>query len=319
MSNYVKDAIERQIAMTGVMDADDGIFFERELEHIKAKSYDIKYADLPFRQLFPVSHEAPEGSESITIRSYGRVGTAKIINGYGTDLPRVDIVGKEQSVPVKQVGIEYGYTTKELRSSRLVGKSLDARRAAAATRGGEEEFNRIAFDGDSEAGLFGIFSTDGIPVADVATKAATGTTWAGNATPEEILFDMNNSVATMVSLTLMKEKPTRMLLPVSQYQYIASTARSPNSDTTILQYFLKNNQYINEVMPVNELDGAGVGDVDRMVIYNPDPDNLVFEIPMEQKHLPPQLRALRWDIPCESETGGMNVYYPLSIAFWDGI
>jgi hypothetical protein len=316
-----KDAIEAQARLTGTMDADDGVFFARELEHIKARSYDTKYADLTFREIFPISHDAPEGSTSITVSSYDRVGSAKIIDGYATDLPRVDIRGKQYTVPVKQTGASYGYTTKELRESRLVGKQLDARRAAAVTRANEELFNKIAWNGDDDAGLFGLFNVGGIPTATVATKAAGGTTWRNNATADEILYDMNNAVATMVSTTKMKEQPTRMLLPVLQYQYIHSTVRSPTSasDTTILQFFLDNNQYITEVMPINELDGAGSGGVDVMVIYNPSPENAVFEIPMELKHLPPQLRQLSWEIPCEAETGGLNVYYPLSLAIWEGI
>ncbi len=319
MSKYVKDAIDSQIKSTGVMDAGDGVFFERELEHIKAKSYDKKYADLKFREVFPISHDAPEGSTSITVRSYDKVGVAKIINGYATDLPRVDIAGKEYSVLVKQTGASYGYTTKEIRSSRLTGKSLEQRRANTVNRANEELLNKIAYNGDADNGLFGLFTVGGIPTTTVATKAAGGTKWINNATPEEILFDMNNAVAVQVETTKMKEAPTRGLMPVAQYQYIASKARSANSDTTILEYFLQNNQYVKEVMPLNELNGAGTAGVDVFVIYNPDPDNLVFEMPMEFRHNPPQLRGLSWDIPCESETGGLNVYYPLSIAIWEGI
>lgn len=321
MSKFVKDAISLQGVRVGVMDEQTGVFFERELEHIKSKSYDVKYADLPFRIVFPTSHDAPEGSTSITVRSYDRTGVAKIIVGYGTDLPRADITGTEYSVPVKQVGNSYGYTTKEIRESRLVGKSLDARRAASAVRGNEEKFNDIAWFGDADNGLFGLFTVGGIPTSTVATKAAGGTTWRANATPEEILYDMNNAVAQMVSTTKMKEKPTRMLVPVAHHQYISSTTRATNaaSDTTILKYFLDNNVYINEVLPINELSGAGTGGVDVFVIYNPDPDNLTFEIPMEQKHLPPERRGLEWSIACESETGGLNVYYPLSLAIWEGI
>jgi hypothetical protein len=314
----ILDAVTAQVKATRVMDAEDGVFFSRELEHIKAKSYDKKYADLPYRQVFPVSHEAPEGSETITVSSYDRVGATKIIDGYATDLPRVDIRGKQYSVQVKQTGNSYGYSTKEIRSSRIVGKGLDQRRANASMRSNEEKFNDIAFVGDDDAGLFGLFNSGGIPTATVATKAATGTEWA-NATPDEIIFDLNNAVATMIDTTKMKEKPTRLLLPVLQYNLINSTPRSSLSDTTILSYFLTNNAWINDAMPLNELDGAGTAGADVFVIYNPDPDNLTFEIPMEFRHLPPQLRGLEWTIPGEAETGGLNVYYPLSLAIWEGI
>jgi hypothetical protein len=321
----IQDAVDFEVKRTGVMDAEDGLFFARELEHVKAKTYDKKYGDIEFREVMPISHECPEGATSITVRSYDRTGIAKIINGYATDLPRVDISGKEYTVPVKQTGDSYGYTTKEIRESKLTGKSLDARRASAAMRSNEELLDRIAFDGDEANGLFGLATVPGIPVTTVSDKASGGTTWldpggdGANATPAEILFDMNNAVSVMVSTTKKKEKPTEMWMPVAQYQYIASTARSDNSDTTILQYFLDNNQHIKKVIPLNKLDGFGTAGVDVLVICNPDPDNFVFEIPMEFKQHAPQLKGLTWSIPCESETGGLNVYYPLSLAIWEGI
>jgi hypothetical protein len=318
MKNYIQDSIEAQVKARPVMDAEDGVFFARQLEHIFAKTADKKYADIKFREVFPISHEIPEGSTHATVRSYDRTGTAKIISSYATDLPRADIKGKEYSVQVKQVGSFYGYNTKEIRSSKLTGLPLEARRASAAEEAHERKMNEIAFFGDAEAGLLGLMTTGGIPYATVANKTAGGTTWAV-ATSDEILFDMNHAVITMRALTLMKESPTRMLLPVSQYG-IASTRRvSSQSDTTVLEYFLKTNGFIKEVMPLNELDGAGTGGADLMVIYNPDPDNLTYEVPMEPKHNAPELRRLEWQIACEAETAGLLVRYPLSIAIWDGI
>ncbi len=313
----IQDCVEAQLKQTPVMDAGDGVFFARELESLKAKSYDKKYADVEFRETFPVGHETPEGATAITMQSYDRVGVSKIINGYGTDLPRVDIRGKEYSVPVKQVGEHFGYTTMEISSSQMVGKSLDARRMSAARESNERKLDQIAFYGDADAGIVGLKTSPGIPLTTVATGAG-GVPWVDK-TPDEILFDLNNAVAVMRSTTLKKENPSRLLLPVSQYQLIRSTPRSANSDTTILQYFLDNNEHISEVMELNKLDGFGTAGADVFVIYNPDPDNVVFEMSMEHKQYPPQLKGLDWTIPCESRTGGLNVFYPLSFAMWEGI
>ena len=314
----ILDAITHQIKSTQVMDADDGIFFARQLEHIQAKSADKKYADIIFRSVFPVSHECPEGAQTITVRSYDRVGIAKIISDYATSLPRADISGKEYSIPVKQLGNSYGYTTREIRAAKLTGLPLDARRSGAAMAGHEEAMNRIAWLGDADAGLIGLLTAAGIPTATVATKAATGTDWIG-ATPDEILYDLNNAVSTMRSTTLMKESPTRLLLPPAKENILRSTRVSVASDTSIMDWFLRANGYIKEIMPINELTGAGTGGVDVMVVYNPDPENLTVEIPMEPKQLPPQQKGLEWEIPVEAEFGGLLIRYPLSVAIWEGI
>ena len=61
----------------GYFDADGAVFFQRQLEFIKAKSYDVLYAELKARQVFPVSMEAGPGVTSITYRTYDQAGAAK--------------------------------------------------------------------------------------------------------------------------------------------------------------------------------------------------------------------------------------------------
>lgn len=54
------------------MDAGESIFFARELEYIKAKTYDIKFPQLKARELLPVEFEANAGAESTLITSTRR-------------------------------------------------------------------------------------------------------------------------------------------------------------------------------------------------------------------------------------------------------
>ena len=82
------------------LDANESIFFTRELESIRARSYDVKYDDL-FKMLYllPISTEGDPLATQITHRVYGRVGVAKMGGGdYSTDFPSVDIYGKEETV-----------------------------------------------------------------------------------------------------------------------------------------------------------------------------------------------------------------------------
>ena len=130
--------------INGVMDADGAFFFQRQLEHIKAKSYDVVYADLPARSLFPVSNDGGMGVTSIVYRTYDQSGTAKIINSYASDLPRADVAGKETRIPVRALGIAYAYNIDEIQASQLTGAALDQRRANAARRSIEQRINDIS-------------------------------------------------------------------------------------------------------------------------------------------------------------------------------
>lgn len=315
------DAGIAHLVSTGVMDANEGVFFQRQLEYIKAKSYDVMYADLQARNLFPVSNEAGPGVTSITYRTYDQTGMAKIISAYAKDLPRADISGKETTIPVRSVGISYGYNLDEIQSAQLVGMPLDQRRANAAMRANEQVVNDVAFNGDAEHGLPGFLSNPNIPAGNVPNGAGGTPEWTTK-TPAEILFDINDIFADIFETTFMKESANTLLLPVAQWSYITTTARSTTSDTTIAEYVVRNSPFltsIDNIIPVNELAAAGAGGGDIMVAYNRDPDKLQLEIPVELEWRPVQEKGLEFIVPGRSRLGGVNVYYPLSASIMEDI
>ena len=282
-----------------ILDSAGQAFFARQLEHIKAKSYDVEYADLIARQVFPVSNEAPEGSSTITYRTYDRVGAARIINAYADDLPRVDIYGKETTSPVRAVGASFGYNRDEILQSQMTGLPLDQRRANAVQRAWEEVVDRVAWSGDAEHGLQGFLDHPNIP-----SKASITGGWL-TASPDEIIADVNQAVGQVRATTMKKEQINTMLVPVIIYNHISGTPRASNSDTTILQFLLKNVEGLDTIESVNELDSDAV-------LYTKNPDKLTMEIVKELEFLPPQERGLELLVPSWGKTGGVIVYYPMS-------
>ena len=316
------DAAIRRAVQDHYLDADGGVFFQRQLEHIKAQSYDVRYAELKARQLFPVSNEAGPGINTITYRTYDQIGAAKIIQAYADDLPRADVAGKETSIPVRSVGTSYGYSLDEIQASQLTGANLDQRRANAARRSVEQTINTVAFYGDSASGLPGFFSNPNIPSGNVVDPGA-GTAWASK-TPDQILFDINDLFADIFETTKMVESGNTLLLPPTQWSYISATPRSANSDTTILQYIVQNSPFlssVDDVIPVNECAAANnpLLTNDAMVAYDRSPDKLQLEIPVELEMLPVQQKNLEFIIPGRARVGGVNIYYPLSAAIAEGI
>ena len=311
-----------QAISNGVMDADGAVFFQRQLEHIKARSYDVRYAELKARKLFPVSNEGGKGITSITYRTYDQVGAAKIINAYADDLPRADVAGKETVIPVRSVGISYGYNLDEIQSSQLTGAALDQRRANAARRSNEQVVNDVAFFGDATSGLPGLFSNPNIPTGAVVNPGS-GTEFV-NKTPDQILFDINDLFADIFETTKMVEQGNTLLLPPAQWSYIMSTPRASNSDTTIAQFVASNSPYltaVDDIIPVNECAAANnpLLSTDAMVAYDRNPDKLQLEIPVELEMLAVQQKNLEFVVPGRSRLAGLNIYYPLSLAIGTGI
>jgi hypothetical protein len=208
------------------LDAAENIFFARELEQIRARSYDIKYAERKIRMLVPVDNSIDPGAEVVTYSQYDRVGVAKIISSYAEDLPRADVKGKQFSVTVKGLGSSYGFSVQEIRAARMAGKPLDARKADAARQAIEDKIDSIGASGDAATGLVGLLNIANAQTYTITAGAGGQTTWNTGATPKtglEVIKDMNSAVHTIVTTTKEAEKPDTMLLPVDKYAYIAST------------------------------------------------------------------------------------------------
>lgn len=307
------------------LDAGETLFFSRELESRKAKTYDVIKAPLKAFELFPVDSSAGAGAESIAYEQYDITGMAKIIANYADDLPRADVKGKEFVGKIKSVGNSYGYSVQEIRAAQMAGKGLAQRKADAAARTQRETWNKIAFYGDADNSLPGILTNPNIPSSS-APNGAGGTPEWSTKTATEILKDLNDLANTIVSSTNGAEQPDTIVLPVGQYTLIASTPRSTTSDTTILEYFLTNNPFISTVEWANEMDSAqlaanGVvgftGDV--AFAYRKSSDVLTLEMPQMFEQFPPQERGLEFVVPCHSRIAGVLVYYPLACRFLDSI
>lgn len=300
-------------------DSNESMFLLRQLDYIKQQTYDIKYAELKARKLIPVSSEADPGAENIFYRQYDQSGIAKIISNYADDLPDADVIGNEFSAKVKTLGSSYKYNIQEMRAAVYGNVPLEQRRANAARRAIAQKENTIAFFGDTNSGLVGMFNAPNVTSVTIpATGTGSSTLWI-NKTPDQILLDMNTVANTVVSVSLGVENPDTMLLPLSQFNYVASTARSQYSDKTIMNYFLENNPYIKQIEWVNELATAGASGSARMYAYRRSPEVLTLEIPSDFEQLEMEIRNLVYKVPCIERIGGVLVYYPLALAYGDGI
>ncbi|MFW6085063.1 MAG: DUF2184 domain-containing protein [Gemmatimonadota bacterium] len=308
-----------RINSTVLDDAGLTAFFARELESIKAQTYDVKRPPLNAMRLIPVSSEAGPAAETIVYRQWDATGIAKIIANYADDLPRADVKAREFVARVRSIGNAYGFSLQEIRASESQGKGLDQRKASAALRSQEELWNDIGFNGDETHGLQGLFDNPNIPSEEVENDGEGDATEWSTKTPDQILRDMNDFVHDVNTRTNGVERPDTLVLPLEQFSLISSTPRSDTSDTTILEFFLRNNRFITSVESAHELAGSGPAGEDQMWTYPRSPEFLTLEMPQMFEQLPVQERNLEFVVPCHSRIGGVIVYYPFAMAFAYGI
>ena len=300
-------------------------FFARELDQVKAKTYDKLYPELSALAYFPITSEVNEGAETTTYYSYDITGMAAIINNYATDLPRVDVKGESHTAHIKSIGDSYGYNVQEMRASRMAGKSLDARKGAAARRASDYMVNKIAFAGDAKHNLVGIFSegTD-IPLYTLSEVTIDGkkyTDWA-HKTADQILEDINGMQKFVDKITMSIEKPDTLALPAYVYMDLA-TRRIPDTETTVLSFVKEHAPYLKNFESMAELQDTAT-DINTSgknvaFMYTKDAEKFSLEMPLPFYQYPLQVQKLETEIPCEARTAGLIIYYPLSMLLAYGV
>lgn len=306
---------------------DASVFFARELDYVKSQSYDVEYPELTALSLFPMSSEVDPGAETVTYYSYDKVGLAKIISNYATDLPRADVKGKPTTAIIKSLGASYGYSIQEMRASAMAGKSLDTRKAESARYQIDYLNNKIAWNGDEETGLRGVLSKDtDVPLYVLANGAKGSTKWSEK-TEDEILADINGMLKQMARTTKKVEKADTLGLPSEAYLELQGR-RIEGTDTTVLSYIQKNLKDIKNIVSCPELDpdsvdtnpyaketdGQGV-----MLLFKNDSRKLTLENPLPFMQYPVQTEGLEMVVPCEARTAGILIYYPMSLLIGVGV
>jgi hypothetical protein len=317
-------------------DAGDMHFVARALEIVETSTYDVLFPPLEGRKYVPVGPSVDPGAQSVTYRQYRRTGLAKLVTDDGQDLPNAGVSVQEFNRKLYQVGISYQYTNEELRAAALASRngqslSLDTERGAAARIAVDRAIDVILALGTAtsttipglsvgvgpDVGLVGLLNLASTSTYTPATGAA-GSTSFSLKTPDEVIADLTGVVNSQISGTYKVHQPNKILLPIAQYQDIASRRMGDGSDSTILSFF-------KSIMPGVGIDSwqyckaAGTAGVDRAVCFNTDPRYVRGTFAREFTQEPPQVSAMTTKIYCTAKLGGVVTPYPLSVTYMDGI
>jgi len=311
--------IENKNRPANRLDADESPLFARSLDYVMTQVFEEKLAPVTFRSYLPVTSEMPVGATTMTRRVFKGFGHAKMLSDYSnSDFPRVDVGGHEISVTAKDIGVSYGYSIDEIRRAIYGGIDLESRRAIMARIAIERKLDALAWSGDADYNIVGFLNYPGIGEYTVpATGTGTTKTWSTK-TPAQILTDLNGIKSQVYISTNGVESINTILLPMAQFDLIKNTPMGTASDTTIYTFFKENNPGI-EIAELRQLDGAGAGSADRMIGYRKDPNYVRFEVPVPLETFEAERDGMNYVIPMRSRTAGVMVFYPLSVAFGDGI
>jgi hypothetical protein len=306
-------------------DAAENIIFLRQLTAIEARWFDVKHAPRDGRKFVPTYSGGGIGpeTESYLYRMANALGKAKKIISSTDDVPLVNVKGDETSQRFQEYGLGFEYSLNELQAAAKVNRPLEIDRAMQVRKGFDQQVDDIIALGDSSSALNGFPLLSGTDAFTLKTKAAGGTKWLdattgrANATPDEIIFDMTSMISQVVVNTHSSERPVRLLMGTVPYEYISNTPRASISDTTIKKFFLDTHPGF-EIFPWERLNDLP-GYPNRLVMYDPNPDNLCLLMAIEIQMMPPEPRNFGWYVPARMKTGGVISRYPKSIIVADGV
>lgn len=301
------------LTRSGHFDANETLFLNRQLEHVRAEIRETRFANLIGRQLVPAATDIPIGAETWTTQVSTTYGLAKVIANYADDLPLVDASMTDYSFPVRTLGDGYQWSWLDMQRAALNSLPLQMMKAKAARRAMELKIDQIIATGDANHGLAGLVNNAAVTLTNVPTG-----NWAA-AAAATILADINFMVRNIVTTTLEMFRPNTIVLDPVSYARIESMVYGVDNPTTVLKVIQGNHPGLT-ILPWTRLTNANVaGTGPRAIAYERTPEVLEFGLPLDFQDLPPQERNLAFVVPCVARISSVAIHQPGAITYADNL
>ena len=184
--------------------------------------------------------------------------------------------------------------------------------------------------GLSEYGTTGLLNNPDAVETTVANNGASSgasTKWADK-TAEQILADINGAIIATWAASEYDEAamPNHILIPYEQYNYILTTKVTDLATETIMDYVLRNNVAAKNggglfIGATKWCKGAGTSSSDRMAIYVNHERfvNLDELVPLSRVMSAPNVTNVCYDTAYMANVSEVQVLYPQTVTYWDGI
>lgn len=305
MPQRFADALAYAHVDADVYAAGSGYFFKKELQHTFRRALEAKIPAPNAMMLFDTASEIQKGADSYVQRIEEPLGEAIIIANFAMDLPRVNVTQREEVKQIQWLGASYGYSVKDIAAARYANKPLNRTLGITARKIIERKHNRLAWFGDYEHNLDGILNNDDIPRVIMVNAIDS------NSTPATIEDELMTVLNTTRTLTKTTSKITDLGLPPAEYAYIHSTSRSQDNNTTIAQFLLMANSWLERIHEVWELDADENGGTALALGWDRDSDGLRYEMVEQFSQLPVERNGLEFEVNTLGISGGANVRRPL--------
>lgn len=260
-----------------------GLHLPRQLEHIHSRALEEAKPVPNGLSLFRISNEVPPGARTHTVRRFLEDGEVAVYRG-GTDVPRVGVSQVEEEFPVRHYVTSFATNHFEMLSSNFANTSEAERKMRSARRIMESFLNRMIWGigPNEEHGLFGVLNYPWL------AKKIASVLFDGSAAVDDVLTELQDAANFPAQQSKATFSPNRMVTSTRVRDYLMNTRLGSVNDTTIGEFFARNNEHINTIEGAWELrDIAGTG-VDGILFYNDSEDGITNEMVQGLTPLPIQ-------------------------------
>lgn len=326
-----------------------GAFLVGELERLDLTLHEPLAAvtwgrDIDLREDVTTADEVSSFTTS-TYASGGGLGTGQGVGngkswiGKNTNqVSRVSVDIAKITQPLLPWGKEIAYTVLELESAAKLGRPVDEQKYKALQLSHQMEIDEMVYYGDTPGVFYGLVNSNNrttpdavTNLANVANGAAGSPLWTQK-TPDEILQDFNEVLTSVWAASGWSILPDTVLIPPTDFGYIATQKVSSAGNVSILNYVLENNITARQggaTLDIKALKwtlGAGVGGTisvggaghDRMVVYTKDKERVRYPMTMLSK-TPLQYDSIWHRSTYYGRLGVLEIVYPETIGYRDGL
>jgi hypothetical protein len=293
-------------------DAATQAFIQQTLQYLSGRIVTTPFGPKRAAALIPLEGDVPEGAQEWGYDRVTHTGIAQWISSTATDIPFANMHSQRVMFPMRKLGVGYHVADDDVAAAMMSGMNVPANKAIAAREAVDRFENNVWISGDATVGMEGFINASNVTAGSVVTG-----TWA-SATPAQILADMHTVLQSIKVTTRQVYEADTIVLPIVQRGLIQTTPYSTGSDLTIEEYFLRNHRGVR-FEELAELDGAGAGGTDRMIVYKRDPQVLVAKYSVIFHAKPPQEQGYGYNVPCYGKIGGVAWMVPIAAAYGDGI
>ena len=211
-----------------------------------------------FREVFVVNTDLDNTSDIVTHPVEEMHGEAEFITPGQSNWATAVVTNREISRKVEKIGI--AAETDEQSLARNGGISQG--KFDAMFRAIENKHNKVAFFGDADRKILGLFSDLDIPVQDVPIDFNT-------ATGAQIIKDIGEKKASIIAATKSIFTPNRMLIPSDYITLFEGIYIAEGGGLTVFEHIQRVMGLT--IISIEEARGIGSGGSDVYVLYTSDP------------------------------------------------